>query len=138
MRERRRVTEGTIAAALLSAAPSTLVSLLSHRAAIPALRDLFAATRAAGTLVPPGQPSLGRGVVVHLAISAGCAELLARAMPTRCSVLWGAGAGLVIGTVNVAVIGRRYPHIRALPLLPQLADNVAFGAIFALVADRPV
>jgi len=36
----------------------------------------------------------------------------------------------------VAVIGRRFAAIRALPLIPQLADNLAFGVLFALVVDR--
>jgi hypothetical protein len=74
--------------------------------------------------------------VAHLAISAGCGELLARTLPQRRSVIWGAGGGLVIGVVNLVVIGRRFPRIRALPLSPQLADNVAFGVVFALIADR--
>lgn len=136
MRERRRVLEGTLAAAIFSAAPSTLDSLRRHRAAGPVLRDLLTATRAAGTLLPPGRPGLVRGGAAHLAISAGCGAVLGRTLPRRRSALWGAGAMLAIGVFNLAVIGRRYPEIRALPLLPQVADNVAFGAIFALVADR--
>ena len=47
-----------------------------------------------------------------------------------------AGAGLAMGVINVGVIGRRFPAIAALPLLPQLADNVAFGVLFAVVVDR--
>lgn len=71
-----------------------------------------------------------------MAISAVCGELLARVLPKERSVGWGAVAGLLIGVVNVGVIGRRFPAIRALPLGPQLADNVAFGVVFALVVDR--
>ena len=136
MRERRRVIEGTITAAIFSAAPSTLASLRRHRAAGPALADLLTATRAAGTLLPPGRPGLVRGGAAHIAISAGCGALLGQTLPRRRSPVWGAGAGLAIGVFNLTVIGRRYPQIRALPLLPQVADNVAFGLIFALVADR--
>lgn len=136
MRERRRVLEGTIAAALLSGAPSALISLRRHRALDAAVGDLVAATRAAGTLLPPGRAGLARGAAAHFLISGGCGELLARVLPRRHSSLWGAGAGLALGLVNVGLVGRRYPQIRALPLLPQLADNVAFGLIFALVADR--
>jgi hypothetical protein len=40
-----------------------------------------------------------------------------------------------MGLVGVGVIGRRLVAIRELPFSPQLADNVAFGIIFALVAD---
>ena len=136
VRERRRITEATIAAALLSGMPSTLAALRRHRAARPALADLLAATRAAGTLLPPGRAGLVRGAVAHLLISAGYGELLARTLPRRHPVLAGAGAGLAIGAFNLLLVGRRFPQIKALPLLPQLADNVAFGAIFALVADR--
>jgi hypothetical protein len=42
-----------------------------------------------------------------------------------------------MGLVGVGVIGRRFPAIRDLPFGLQLADNVAFGVIFAFVADRP-
>jgi hypothetical protein len=37
---------------------------------------------------------------------------------------------------NVGVIGQRFPAIAALPLVPQLADNVVFGAVFGFVVDR--
>jgi hypothetical protein len=42
------------------------------------------------------------------------------------------------GDVRPAIdlIGRKFSAIGALPLVPGLADNVAFGALFALVADR--
>jgi hypothetical protein len=135
-RERRRVIEGTAAAALLSALPSALISLRRHRSMLDAAGDLLDATRAAGTLLPPGREGLVAGTVAHFAISAGCGELLARTLPQSRSVIWGAGGGLAIGVVNLVVIGRRFPRIRALPLAPQLADNVAFGIVFALVADR--
>jgi hypothetical protein len=137
MRERRRVSEATLAAAVLSGAPSTLISLRRHGTARPALADVLEATRAAGTLLPPGRPGLTRGAVAHTGVSLLCGELLARTLPERHSVLAGAGAGLAIGVVNLTIIGRCFPRIRALPLVPQLADNVAFGVIFALVADRP-
>jgi hypothetical protein len=63
-------------------------------------------------------------------------ELLALMLPRRHSLVWAVGAGLVMGVVNVGLIGRRFSGIRALPLLPQLADNVAFAVIFAAVVDR--
>ncbi len=135
-RERRRVIEGTAAAAVLSAAPSALISVGRNRAVGPAIGDVLVATRAAGSLVPPGRLGLVRGSVAHLGVSLVCGELLARTLPQKHSVMWGAGAGLGIGVVNLRVIGRGCPQLRALPLMPQLADNVAFGALFALVADR--
>jgi hypothetical protein len=136
MRDQRRVGQGIAAAALLSGAPSTLISLRRHGAWGPVFDDVLEVTRAAGTLLPPGDPGLLPGVVVHLAISLACGELLARTLPRGRSSLWGAAAGLGIGAVNLLGVGRRYPAIRALPVIPQLADNVAFGVIFALVADR--
>jgi hypothetical protein len=136
MRDQRRVREGIAAAALLSGAPSTLISWRRHGALGPVVGDLLRATRAAGTLLPPGEAGLLRGAVAHCVVSLAYGELLARALPQRRSALWGAGAGLGLGAVNLLGFGRRYPAIRALPLIPQLADNVAFGVIFALVADR--
>lgn len=136
MRERRRVGEGIAAAALLSAAPSALVSLRRHRALGPMARDLLEATRAAGSLLPPGEPGLARGSVAHLCLSMLYGEVLARALPERHGAVCGAAAGLAIGAINLGIIGRRFPAIAALPLAPQLADNVAFGLVFALVADR--
>jgi hypothetical protein len=136
VRDRRRIIEATAAAATLSGAPS-MADAFRHRrelrSVVVYVRD---ATRAVGTLVPPGRPGFTRGAIVHIAISVVCGDVLARVLPERNSVRWGAAAGLAIGVVNVGLIGRRFPAIRALPLIPQLADNVAFGAVFALVADR--
>lgn len=136
MRERRRVTEAIAAAALLSGAPSAVLSYRRHHALGPVAGDLLEATRAAGTLLPPGRPGLVRGSLAHFAVSALCGELLARTLPRRHRAAWGAGAGFTIGVLNLVVIGRRFPQIRALPLTPQLADNVAFGIVFALIVDR--
>jgi hypothetical protein len=94
------------------------------------------ATRAIGVLVPPGRPNLVGGVVAHFAISAAAGELFGRFLPVRHSVVWGAAGGAVMGLVNVGLIGRRFPAVRALPFGRQIADNVAFGVIFAAVADR--
>ncbi len=94
------------------------------------------ATRAVAFLIPFGRHPFARGAIVHLGISVICGEALARTLPERHSVGWGAAAGLAIGVVNVGVIGRRFAAIRALALIPQLADNMAFGAVFALIVDR--
>jgi hypothetical protein len=42
-----------------------------------------------------------------------------------------------MGLIGVGIIGRRFAAVRALPFGRQLADNVAFGVIFAVVADGP-
>jgi hypothetical protein len=135
-RDRKRVTEAIVVAATFSGAPSALHALLTggdFRSAIDYVHD---ATCAVGTLVPPGRPSFMRGAIVHLGISAVCGEALARGLPQRHSVAWGAAAGLAIGVINLGMIGRKFSAIRSLPLVPGLADNVAFGALFAVVADR--
>jgi hypothetical protein len=35
---------------------------------------------------------------------------------------------LVIAAIDLGVLARRWPRIRALPVLPQIADHVAYGA----------
>jgi hypothetical protein len=136
-RDRRRVMEASLVAATFSGLPSTLHALIKQRSLRSAATYVYDATCAVGTLVPPGRPGFGRGVAVHLAISMLCGEALARTLPGDHSAEWGAAAGLVIGVINVGVIGRSFPAIRHLPLVPQLADNVMFGTVFGLVLDRP-
>jgi hypothetical protein len=135
-RDRRRVAEAVVVAATLSGAPSTLHALLAGGSVGAAGAYVVDAASAAGTLLPPGRPGPRRGMIVHVGISAACGELLARTLPRRHSLAWGAAAGLAIGVVNVGLIGRLFPAIRALPLVPQLADHVAYGLLFALVVDR--
>ena len=134
--DRRRVMEATLAAATFSGLPSTLHASVKRRSLRSAAAYVHDATRAVGTLVPPGRPGFGRGAVVHLVISIMCGEALARTLPRDHSVEWGAAAGFAIRVINVAVIGRSFPAIRALPPVPQLADNVTFGIVFAIVLDQ--
>jgi hypothetical protein len=128
--------QATAVAAALSGAPSTLRAFRRHRDLRFVVSEVRDATCAAGTLLPPGRPGFVRGALVHVGISVLCGEGLARTLPETRPVIWGAGGGLAIGVINIAVIGRRFPAIAALPLAPQLADNVAFGAVFAYVVDR--
>ena len=134
--DRRRVMEASLLAATLSGLPSTLHAIVRERSLRSGAVYVYDATRAVGTLVPPGRPGFARGAVVHVAISVACGEALARTLPRDHSVAWGAAAGFVIGVINVGVIGRSFPAIRGLPLVPQLADNVMFGTVFAMVLDR--
>lgn len=136
VRDRRQIIQATAVAAALSGAPSTLEAFRRRRDFRSVVAYLWDATCAVGTLVPPGRPGFIRGALLHVGISVLCGEGLARTLPQSRSVIWGAGAGLAIGVINVGVIGRRFPTIAALPLVPQLADNVAFGAVFAFVVDR--
>jgi hypothetical protein len=135
-RDRRKITKATAVAALLSGAPSTLHALLTTGSLRATGSYVYDATRAIGTLVPPGRPGLAHGAIVHVGISAAVGEGLARTLPRHRSAAWGAAVGFAIGVVNIGLIGRRFPAIKALPLIPQLADHIAFGTLFALVADR--
>jgi hypothetical protein len=135
-RRRAAILEGAAVAAVLSGAPSTAWAL-AHGSPRSAIDGGLEATRAIGTLVWPGSPGIIRGAVAHGAISLAVGGALGLTLPRERSVAWGAVAGLAVGWVNLAVIARRrYPAIAVLPLGPQLADNAAFGAIFAAVADR--
>ena len=126
-------------AAVLSGAPSVVHALATERSLRGAARYGVEATRAIGALAPPGRPGLVRGAVMHGAISVAIAEALGLALPRECSIAWGAVAGLGVGALNLGVIARRwFPELAALPLGAQLADNAAFGAVFAAVADRRV
>ena len=111
-------------AALLSGAPSTLHALATGR-------DPLEATLAAGSILLPGESRrtrlLAAAVPVHLALSLGWALALDRAGVRGAGR--GALAGLAIGVVDLSLAARLVPRIRALPLLPQLADHVAYGAV---------
>jgi hypothetical protein len=136
-RSRRRVAEAVAVASVLGGVPSSVLALVHARGNVGrAFADVVASTRAIGALVPPGRPGVVRGAVAHGAVSVIMGELLARILPRRRSVVEAAAAGLFMGVLNVGLIGRRFPSIRALPLLPQLAANVAFAVVLVAVADR--
>jgi hypothetical protein len=120
----RRAIQAAAVAAVFSGAPSTLHALATGR-------DPLEATLAAGTVLLPGETRrtrlLAAAVPVHLALSLGWTIVLDRAGVRTARA--GAVAGLAIAAVDLGIAGRRLPRIQALPLLPQLADHVAFGAI---------
>ncbi len=114
-------------AGTLSGAPSTAWALVRGR-------SVLESTRAAGTLIPGRRhrPSLVAGAAVHVVISTFWTAVLAAAAARRPIRMAGAaGAGLAIAAVDLGVIGRRYPAIRALPTVPQWLDHAAFGAVVA-------
>ena len=77
---------------------------------------------------------LAAAVPVHLCLSLGWAVVLDRAGlrgPRR-----GALAGLAIATLNLGLLGRAFPRIRALPIAPQVADHTAYGAIVGALISR--
>ena len=72
-------------------------------------------------------------VPVHLALSLGWAGVMAAALPRHAEPAWGVVAGLAIAALDLAVIGRRIPAIRALPQGRQWADHAAYGVGVGLV-----
>jgi hypothetical protein len=113
-----------VAGAALAGVPSTAWSLLRGD-------DVLDGARAAGAILLPGEnrtPALlAAAVPVHLALSLGWAAVLAAALPRRAEPAWGVAAGLGIAALDLGVIGRRIPSIRALPQGRQWADHLAYG-----------
>jgi hypothetical protein len=126
---RDRAAAGLIAAAV-SGAPSTLHAVATGR-------DPLAAALAAGSVLLPRErrtlPLLAAGTVVHLSVSLLWASLL----PRRSGALGGALFGLGIAALDLGVLARRFPRIRALPPAPQLADHALFGAIVGAYLKQP-
>jgi hypothetical protein len=125
----RRSVGDTLATALVAGSVSGLPSTLD---AMRRQEPLLDSTRAAGTLI--GRRGVAAGAAAHAVISTGWSGVLLRVLPRRHSVVAGAGAGLAIGLVDLGVVGRRFPAIRALRLGPQLADHVLFGAAVGAMA----
>ncbi len=113
-------------AGVVSGIPSTLDAL---RRGIP----LSESTAAAGTLL--GKASIARGLAGHAAISIWWTAVLARVLPPRHRIAAGALGGAAIGALDLGVIARRYPAIRALPQSAQWADHVLFGATVGAVLN---
>ena len=141
------VRDGLMAGAVagvLSGAPSTVHALLTGR-------DPLAAAVAAGDLLLRREGSPGRsraarmlaGAVAHTGLSLGWGTVLAVAV-RRTSlppVPAGVAAGAVIAALDLGLLahgrpGRRWPLIRALPVWPQVADHLAFGAVAGEVLRR--
>jgi hypothetical protein len=117
-------------AAVVSGAPSTLVTLARGE-------DVLESGRAAGTLVlgehAPGPLLLAAALPVHLALSVGWAYALAAAVPWGRELGGCAAGGLAIAALDLLVIGRRFPRIRALPQGRQWADHLAYGVTVGAV-----
>jgi hypothetical protein len=120
-------------AAVVGGVPSTLWALVAGD-------DPLEPTLAAGSILLPHETRRGRlvaaAVPIHAALSLGWAAVLAAILPRRQTAAAGAVAGLAIAALDLGVVGRLVPRIRALPLAPQLADHIAFGAAVGLVLER--
>jgi hypothetical protein len=130
------VTDAAIAAsaaAVLSGAPSTSHALLTGA-------NPLEASLAAGTLLLPHEERASRllpaALLAHAALSLGWALVLAAILPRRRTVAWSLLAGLAIAALDLGVVGRRYPRIRALPLAPQVLDHLAYGATVGWMLSR--
>jgi hypothetical protein len=119
-----------LAGAACSALPSTAYSLINGD-------DVLDGGRAAGAIVLPRERRtpvlLAAGAAVHLAISLGWAAVLTKILPRGKEPAAGVAAGLAIAALDLGVIGRRIPAIRALPQRRQWADHAAYGLAVGLV-----
>lgn len=126
------VVAGLVAGSL-SGAPSMMHALVRGGSPV-------AAARAAGNVVLPARtptgPLLAAGAVVHGALSVFWAAVIARLLPRRHPIAFGALAGMAIATLDLGVVGRRRPLVAALPTGPQVADHIAFGMLAAAVLSR--
>ena len=75
-------------------------------------------------------------IPVHAALSLGWGILLAAVLPRRRTLAWGGVAGLAIAALDLGVVGRRVARVRALPVLPQVADHLVYGASVGLLLAR--
>jgi hypothetical protein len=124
------VVAAGLAGAVVSGFPSTLYTLLEGG-------DPFEAGRALGRVLLPREDRtlvlLAAGAPVHLALSVGWAAVLAAALPERGEPALAAFGGLAIAGLDLAVLGRWFAPIAALPQGRQWADHVAFGLSVGVV-----
>src|SRR4051794_26264788 len=121
-------------AAVLSGAPSTTVTVLRRE-------RLLEAALAAGSILLPAErrtlPLLAAAVPVHLALSVGWAGVLSVAVPAGRELEGATLGALAIAALDLELIGRAFPRIRALPQGRQWADHVAYGlAVGAVLRTR--
>jgi hypothetical protein len=118
---------------VLSGIPSTVIAVARGD-------DPLEATLAAGSILVPDERHkplrLAAAVPVHAALSVGWGVVLSALLPRRATIAWGAVAGLGIAALDLGVIGPRFARINALPLGPQIADHVAYGAVVGAVLHR--
>ena len=121
------------AGAVTGGVPSTAWALATGN-------DALEATLAAGSMLLPDEERPGRlvaaAVPVHLAFSLCWATVLAHVLPRRHTVAAGALFGVAIAAVDVTAGRKRFRRIRALPVLPQIADHVAYGVTVGFVLAR--
>jgi hypothetical protein len=131
---RQGIVAGAVAG-VVSGAPSTLHAVLTGG-------DPLEATEAAGTMLLRNETDRTRlilaAIPVHAAISVGWGVVLAKVLPRKATILWGAAAGAAIAALDLGVFGGRFPRISRLPVVPQVLDHIAYGAaVGAVLATGP-
>jgi hypothetical protein len=140
---RAALRAGTVAA-VLSGIPSTAWALATRA-------DPLEPSLAAGAMVLPQATSraqlLAAAGGAHVALSLGWAQVLAvvqgsgRRTPAG-GAACGAAAGLVIAALDLGLArvarSARLTAVRDLPVLPQVADHLAYGAIVGALLARPI
>jgi hypothetical protein len=118
---------------VFSGVPSTLWTLLEGG-------DVLESARAVGQMLLPRERRtpvlLAAAAPVHLALSFGWAAVLARMLPDHDEPLLGVAGGLAIAGLDLALLGRLFPPIAALPQGRQWADHAAFGLTVGLVLQN--
>ena len=113
-----------MAGAVLSGVPSTAWTLLRGE-------PLLDGVLAAGSVALPGErrtvPLVAAAGPVHLALSIGWAAVLAAIVPRGRELPGSVAGALAIAALDLGVVARRFPRIRALPQGRQWADHVAYG-----------
>jgi hypothetical protein len=121
------------AGGILGGVPSTVSALVRGD-------DPLEATLAAASMLLPDEERTARllaaAVPVHFGISIVWSIVLERVLPRRHRIRWGVAAGVGIAALDLFVVGRRFERIRKLPLAPQLADHVVYGATVGYVLSR--
>jgi hypothetical protein len=115
--------------AAVSGLPSTAWALIRGD-------DVLEGGRAAGAMILPNERGTSKlraaGGAAHLAISLAWAAALTAVLPRGHEPSAGVAAGLAIAALDLGVIGRRIPAIRALPQARQWADHAAYGLAVGL------
>jgi hypothetical protein len=119
---RSAILRAGLVGAVCSGLPSTAYTVARGE-------DVLDGARAAGAIVLPHERRtpvlLAAAAPVHLTLSLGWAAAIA-ALPRR-GPLVGVLAGLAIAALDLGLVGRRIPAIRALPQGRQWADHAAYG-----------
>ena len=75
--------------------------------------------------------------VVHPIVSLFWSVVLWRALPRRATLEWAMLAAVLIGLLDLKVIAPAFfPAVAALDFWPQMADHLAWGAVFGLTVQR--